>query len=265
MLIHAIILGLIQGVTEFLPISSSGHLILIPYLFNFPDQGLAVDAFLHLSTGLAILIYFRKEWWDMFLNFRKDASWRKLLLAGVPAIIVGVVFGDAIESTLRSPWVVVVMLVVVALAMWWVEANYTEVKKVSGKTSSALISIPMSDALIIGLSQCLALIPGTSRSGIMITTAMWRNISRQQAARFAFLVGAPITLGAGLSKLPDLLAAPQVDWGFLIMAATITFVTAIFTMNWLLGFLTRGNLKPFVWYRLALAAVITVILLSKQL
>lgn len=265
MLLQAVVLGIIQGITEFLPISSSGHLVLVPYLFNFPDQGLAVDAVLHLMTGLAIVLYFWRDWWNLLINFRKDQSWRKIVGASLPAVLVGVLLDNWIENTLRSPWVVVAMLVSVAGLMWWVESNYVEVKKLSGKESHSVVTIPILDALIIGVAQVLALIPGTSRSGITISAGMWRSISRYEAAKFSFMIGAPITLGAGAMKLTDLFGGAQTDWTFMGTAAVVTFVTALISIHWLLKFLNRGSLKPFIWYRFALAVIVAYLLVTHSI
>ncbi|MCA9391607.1 undecaprenyl-diphosphatase UppP [candidate division WWE3 bacterium] len=260
-IIHALVLGVVQGVTEFLPISSSGHLILLPDLLGWQDQGLAVDAVLHLATALAILIYFRNEWIRMLLKWRTSQSLRKIVIASIPAAVVGLLFGDAIESLLRSPWTVVVMLVMVALVMWFVESRYAEITVVDTNKKPPIVPIDWPEVFIMSVAQVFALIPGTSRSGITISAGMFRNVNRVNAAKFSFLLGVPVTLGAGLVKLPDLISATDTDWLFVGVAAVTTFVVAIFVMRWLLNFLKGHTLKPFVIYRIALAVVVAAFLL----
>ena len=233
--VYAIILGIIQGITEFFPISSSGHLLLLPQIFNVQDQGLTVDAVLHLATALAIFYYFRAEWFSMLRSWKKSRLLRKIIIASIPAVGLGLLFDSLIEDVLRSPWVVVVMLIGVAVFMWWVEQNYTEVKVV-GQSETAdknLSQIGELDAIIIGLFQSIALIPGTSRSGVTITASMFRGLPRHVAAKFSFLLGGPITFGAGIFKLVDLVQTPDVDWGFVGIAGIVTFVVAVWAINWL--------------------------------
>lgn len=259
--IYAVILGLVQGVTEFLPISSSGHLLLLPRIFNFTDQGLAVDAVLHLATAFAIILYFRSEWWRMLRNWRKSMALRKIIIASVPAAIVGLLLGNIIENLLRSPWVVVVMLVVVAVLMLLVERNYAEVKVVETAKKSEIINVDWPEVLLMGVAQTIALIPGVSRSGITLITGMWRNVNRVSAAKFTFLMSVPVTLGAGLVKVEDLVTTPNTDWLFVGISGVTTFVVALFSIHWLLKYLQANTLKPFAIYRIALAIVVAVILL----
>ena len=259
--IYALILGLVQGVTEFLPISSSGHLLLLPRIFNFADQGLAVDAVLHLATALAIVLYFRNEWWRMLRNWRKSMALRKIAIGSIPAALVGVVFGDLIESIFRSPWVVVVTLITVGILMWLVERNYTEVKVLETAKKNEIVSVDWPEAILMGLVQPIALIPGVSRSGITLITGMWRNVNRVSAAKFTFLLSVPASLGAGLVKMGDLFTASNTDWLFVGIAGLTTFVVAFFSIHWLLKYLQTNTLKPFVIYRIALALIVAVILL----
>jgi len=262
-IVEGIVLGLIQGVTEFLPISSSGHLLLIPKIFNFSDPGLAVDAVLHISTAIAILLFFWKDWWLMLKSWKKSESLRKIILASIPAAIVGLIFGDLIESVFHSPWVVVVMLLVVAGFMWWVESNYAEVIKIQSKESNKIIDIDWIEAFIMGVAQVIALIPGTSRSGVTIATGMWRNVNRTNAAKFAFLLGVPVSLGAGLFKLRYLFTQTNTDWVLVITACLTTLIVSIFVIKWLLNYLQNHTFKPFIIYRVVLALIVSVILLIK--
>lgn len=256
---QAFILGVVQGITEFLPISSSGHLLILPRVLNMPDQGLSVDALLHLASGLAIVTYFYKDWWKMLKKWRTSQLLRKILVASIPAAIIGLLLGDVIESFLRSPWIVVVMLVVVAVVMWWIEENYTEVKKVNEKDIK--FAIGWGESLIMGVAQVIALIPGTSRSGITITAGMWQKVSRTDAAKFTFLLAVPVTIGAGLVKLPDVLADDSLEMVPLVVAVVTTYCVAYVTMHWLLKFLRSKTLKPFVYYRIILAVVVSLLLI----
>jgi len=256
---QAFLLGIVQGITEFLPISSSGHLLLLPKVINMPDQGLAVDALLHLATGLAIITYFYKDWWKMLTSWRTNKLLRKIIVASIPAAIIGLLFQGLIESYLRSAWVVVIMLLVVAGVMWWVEENYTEVRKVDdGKRKFAIGWV---ESLIVGFAQVIALIPGTSRSGITISAGMWQKVTRADAAKFTFLLAVPVTIGAGLLKLPDVLSDSSVDMLPLVVAVVTTFSVAYITMNWLLKYLKSNTLKPFVYYRIVLAVLVAIFLL----
>ncbi len=261
LIVHAVVIGFIQGVTEFLPISSSGHLIIIPKLLGWEDQGLAVDAVLHLVTALAIVFYFRHDLWLMVKRWRSSQTLRKLIVASLPAAVIGLLFNHTIENVLRSSWVVVVMLVTVALIMWWVEQNFVEVNVVETKKKPRLLDqVDWPEVIIVGLAQTLAFIPGTSRSGITISAGMWRHVSRVDAARFAFLLGIPVTFGAGLVKLPDLLGAADTNWMYVGVAAITTFGVALASMHWLLRFLQSSTLRIFIYYRVVLAVIVGIFL-----
>ncbi len=262
-IIHAVVLGILQGITEFLPISSSGHLILLPKILGWQDQGLSVDAVLHLTTALAIFVYFRKEWWAVLKKWRKGQAIRKIVIASIPAALLGFLLKDFIEQVLRSPWVIVVMLILVALFMLWVEANYVNVKIKETKKKDMAVNVDWPEALLMGLAQPLALIPGTSRSGITMSVGMFKNVNRVEAAKFSFLLGAPITLGAGLVKLPDLISSNSTDWLFVIVASLTTFIVALASIHWLLKFLKGHTLKPFAYYRITLAVIVAVLLILK--
>ncbi|NTV30551.1 undecaprenyl-diphosphate phosphatase [candidate division WWE3 bacterium] len=259
---YAMLLGIVQGVSEFLPISSSGHLLLLAKFVAPMDQGLAVDAFLHLASATAIIIYFYDDWISLVRNWKNDSSLKKLIAAALPAALVGVLFGDAIESFFRSAWVVAVMLVVVAGLMWWVEANYTQVKHTETKKKKHDIFIlGWRDAVIIGLSQVFALIPGTSRSGITMSTGMIRRLTREQAARFSFMLGVPISMGAGLLQLPEVLADPTINWNILGIATLTTLAVALATIHYFLKLISKLTFKPFAIYRVVLAVIVVLTLI----
>ena len=212
-LLHALILALVQALTEFLPVSSSAHLILTPWLLGWPDHGLLFDIALHLGTLVAVLFYFAKTWVRLaFLAIGREVLkpmpgeidhdlyenpkllWL-LVAATFPAGIAGLFLKDFIETVLRSPAVIGVMLIVVGLLMAAVEKR--------GGLVRDLNRVSLGDAMAVGCAQALALIPGTSRTGITITTAMFLGITRHSAARFSFLLSTPIILGAGLKAFLD--------------------------------------------------------------
>jgi undecaprenyl-diphosphatase len=244
---HAVVLGLVQGLTEFLPVSSSGHLILVPRLFGWPDQGLAVDAALHLGTLAALVAYFRAE----LVALVTGALSRRLVLilavATVPAAVAGLLLGAAIEAHLRAP-----LLIAVTTAFWG------GVMWAADRRPAAPMAGAGDPIERVGWGQAVALIPGTSRSGITITTGLLGGLDRATSARFAFLLGIPVTAGAGLVKTLHLLrhGVPAGDGGPLTVAILVSFVSGWLAVWFLVRYLKQRSLLPFVVYRLALSAVI---------
>ncbi len=263
----AILLGIIQGITEFLPISSTGHLILMRELLGLQTGGgeLAFDAVLHLATALAVIIYFSKDIWLIIqtglrklgrlpVNAKELTLLYALSLGTIPAVIAGVLLESAMETTFREPLLVAGVLVLGSLlfiyAEWFiyktVPQNNMTVKK----------------GIQIGLFQCLALIPGMSRSGATIAGGMLMGLSRVEAARFAFLLAVPIMLGAGTKKLIELLSATEtINWLPLLAGAAVAFVVALLAIHFMLTFVRRHTLWPFIWYRLLLAAFVAYVYL----
>jgi len=250
--LQSALLGLIQGVTEFLPVSSSGHLLIFHKLFGDTQNTLVLDATLHLATGLALLIYFRKDWYSLLTQWR--TSLLKLVIAGsIPAVVVGILFEKEIENYLRSPWVVVVMLIGVGLLMWIVDRNNENgIKK--------LTELSLGTALFIGAMQAVALVPGTSRAGITLIAGLMVGLSRREALRFTFLLGMPITLGTGLMKIPDLTNS-NYELMPVVLAFSVAMVTGLIAIRWLLSFVSNHSLVSFVIYRWILAGVLVVYLL----
>ncbi len=258
------LLGLIQGVTEFLPISSTGHLILVREWLGSTDSfGLAEDAVLHLATALAVLVYFKKDITALVLgSFSAVKGWKinrelklaiALIIATIPAVAVGLSLEGYIESSLRGSVIVAIGLIVgsgVFLLAEYIGKKITEKKDITLRKSVAL-----------GVFQAFALLPGMSRSGMLISGGLLLGLSRYEAARFGFLLAFPIILGAGVLKLYELfetgalitLGAPLL-WG-----AIIAFLSGIAAIHTLLGFVRTHSLMPFVFYRLALASVILLI------
>lgn len=258
-LTQALILAIVQGLTEFLPISSSGHLVLMPVLFGWEDQGLAFDVAVHLGTLAAVLFYFRRDLWPMTRDAlgtlrggrrtrESDLAWW-VLIGTVPAVICGLLFADAIGTLLRSPLVIAWTMAGFGLLLWLSDRF--------GRRERDESQLGWRDALIIGLAQAVSLIPGTSRSGITITAALFLGLDRQAAARFSFLLSIPIIVAATCYELLKLLREPvQADWLALGLGAVTAGAVAYLTIRGFIALLGRMGMGPFVVYRLCLAAVL---------
>jgi undecaprenyl-diphosphatase len=257
---QALVLGVVQGVTEFLPVSSSGHLILVPRVFGWPDQGLAFDAAMHLGTLAALLAYFRVELTEMLTGVLARRLAVLLLAASVPALAVGWLANKWIEAHLRSPLVIAVATAFWALVMWWADRRAIEAPDDRG---DPLERVGWAQGLAVGCAQTLALVPGTSRSGITITAGLFAHLDRATAARFSFLLGIPVTAAAGAYKMLHLVRGglPGGDGGPLAVAVLAAFVSGWFAVWFLVNYLKRRSLLPFVLYRLLVAAAILVLLL----
>lgn len=276
---EAIILGIVQGLTEFLPISSTAHLAIVPRLCGWEDPGAAFTAVIQLGTLVAVLAYF---WADVLRIGRAvltglasgqplgtpEARLGWMIAAGtVPIVICGLLFKHHIESTLRSLYVISAALVIVALAMEVAEEVMSQ-RLHARIPAKELGQVTWRDALWIGVSQALALVPGVSRSGITITTGLFRNLSRPTAARFSFLLSLPAIFGAAMKELVDerkaLLASSQ-HVSSLVIATVVSGVVGYFAIAFLLGYLRTRTTRVFVIYRIALAVVILALLWSGRL
>jgi undecaprenyl-diphosphatase len=252
---HALVLGLVQGLTEFLPVSSSGHLILVPHVYGWPDQGLAVDAALHLGTLAALVAYFRGELIDLVTGALSRRLIPLLIAATVPAAVLGLALGKTIEDELRAP-----LLIAATTAFWggvmW--AADRRAARAAGGSGDPLERVGWGQGILIGCAQAVALVPGTSRSGITITTGLLAGLDRATAARFAFLLGIPVTAGAGLVKTLQLVQTglPPGQGGPLLVAILTSFVSGWLAVWFLVHYLKRRSLLPFVLYRFALSALI---------
>jgi undecaprenyl-diphosphatase len=259
--VQAVVLGAVQGLTEFLPVSSSGHLILVPRFLGWPDQGLAFDAAIHLGTLAALLAYFRSELRDLASGALPRRLVVLLAVATVPGGVAGVLFEDPVGAYFRSP-----LLVAASTAFWGLVMLVADrrARPAAPGTRDPLDGIGSGQALAIGTAQALALIPGTSRSGITITAGLFSGLDRATAARFSFLLGIPITGAAGLLKTVHLLnggiASHQV--GVLAAGVLSAFVSGWFAVWFLVAYLKRRSLLPFVVYRLLLAALILLVFLQ---
>lgn len=254
-LYEIIILAIIQGVTEFLPISSSAHLLLPAEVFGWATQGLAFDVAVHVGSLLAVVIYFRQELINMTLAWFKYGFGRQqvadsklawfVIFATIPAIIVGFLAKDWIETYARGMLVIAATTIIFGILLGW--ADYKP------KQNVKLDNISFKQAIMIGVAQVFALIPGTSRSGITMTTALVLGFDRESAARFSFLLSIPVILGAGTLAMADLLAEPSaVDWHALTFGAAFSFVSAYLCIYLFLNWISRIGMLPFVIYRLAL-------------
>ena len=254
---YAFFLALLQGLTEFLPISSSAHLILPSAIFGLPDQGLAFDVAVHLGSLGAVCLSLRKECRHIIVAMLSGFGQRypiharlgwMLVLATIPAVTAGFFGKSWIEGTLRSEVVIASTTLLFGLLLWWANCQ-------TGRKGFA--SIGVTAAIVIGLSQVLALIPGTSRSGITLTTALWLGISRTVAAKFSFLMSIPIILGAVVLKTKDLLDSPlSVAWDVVGLGIVVSFLSAYLCIRLFLAWIQRFGLMPFVWYRLGLAVIL---------
>ena len=265
---QAIILAVVQGLTEFLPISSSAHLILIPDLLRWQDPGIAFDVALHLGTLIAVLLYFFREWIQLTLcglgfHYPKRASEQMVmqnqrlfwyLVAGtIPGALVGFFFEHWIEENLRSPIPIASAMIAIALLMWYAEY--------SARLSRRIEQTSLGDSLAIGTSQALALFPGVSRSGITITTGLFRGMTREAAARFSFLLSTPLIAGAAAKEVPKLLklhhaGALDIPQSTLIASIAVSTVVGFIVIAFLLKYLQTRTLKIFIYYRIAFGIVI---------
>ena len=261
--VQAIVLGLVQGLTEFLPVSSSGHLILVPRVFGWPDQGLAVDAALHLGTLAALVAYFRSELIGVLVGTVSRGLAALVLVATVPAGLAALAFGRYVETSLRWPLLIAFTTAFWGIVMLLADRRAAASSPATPTTRRPLVGDPLErigwgQGLAVGVAQALALIPGTSRSGITITTGLFAGLDRATAARYSFLLGIPITAAAGLKKSWDLShgGLPAGEGGPLAVAILVSFLSGWFAVWFLVTYLKRRSLTPFVVYRLALAALI---------
>lgn len=257
--VQTVILALLQGITEFLPISSSAHLILPSQMLGWKDQGLAFDVAVHIGTLGAVLLYFRKDLHQMVIAWLHSMAggpvsdqsrmiWY-VLLATIPAVIIGFLINGVWEATLRQTVVIAATTLIFGVLLY--------VSDRWGARQRTLKQFNARDALWIGIAQVLALIPGTSRSGVTITAALALGLDRTAAARFSFLLAIPIISAAGLLKLLDLLANEgAVDWFSIALGTTVSFVSAFFCIGWFLTMIEKIGLLPFVIYRLVLGLIL---------
>lgn len=256
---HIIWLALIQGLTEFLPVSSSAHLILVPRLLAWPDQGLAFDVAVHLGTLIAVVAYFRRDIIVLFLAWLTSITQRVMspearlawgvILGTIPAGLVGLAFKDVIETHLRSPLVIAATTIIFGLLLWLADKR--------SRLERSEYTLNWQDFLVIGGAQAMALIPGTSRSGITITAALLLGLTREAAARFSFLLSIPIIVLSGLGVTKDLITSTNpVDWTTLGLGTFLAALSAFVCIHFFLAFINKVGMTPFVIYRLLLGALL---------
>lgn len=260
--LEVIILSIIQGITEFLPISSSAHLILPSAIFGWEDQGIAFDVAVHVGTLLAVMLYFRQDIANLTVGWIKSlggqhstdsklAWW--VILATIPAGLAGLLAADLIETFLRSPWVLAITTIVFGLLLWLADAT--------AKQQVSMEQMNWRQALIIGLAQAVALIPGTSRSGITMTAAMLLGLDKVSAARFSFLLSIPIIVLSGGYQASKLLSEPtQYDISGILLGMVLSFISALICIHFFLKIISRMGMLPFVIYRLLLGVGLIVFL-----
>lgn len=257
-IIKAIILALVQGLTEFLPISSSAHLILPSQVFGWQDQGLAFDVAVHVGTLLAVILYFRHEVGQLLVgwvnsmrgqhNEHSRLAWL-IIWATIPAGLAGLLGGDLIENFARSALVIATTTILFGLLLWYADVKASERQGLTGLT--------LKQAVLVGLAQALALIPGTSRSGITMTAGMLIGLTKTDAARFSFLLSIPVIIMAGGYQGLKLVQQPAAaDWLAVLTGVGVSFVAAYFCIHFFLQIISRMGMLPFVLYRLALGIIL---------
>lgn len=257
-MIKSIVLGIVQGIAEFLPISSSAHLILVPYLLGWSEHSMAFDIALHFGTLLAVLVVFFREWWDLFMgavrkvtkgkqSFENKMFWY-LVIATIPGALLGFLLDDIVENVFRTKiWLIATALAVMGILIYlgdrWADKHY--------KIETDFKHISLKQALIIGLSQALAIIPGFSRSGTTILSARLMGLSKSAATKFTFLLSVPIIAGAAILKVKDLAFTLETFIGVFV-----SFIVGLFSIKFLLNYIKKHDFSVFAIYRVVFAIII---------
>ncbi|QWR76387.1 undecaprenyl-diphosphate phosphatase [Candidatus Magnetomonas plexicatena] len=251
-IVQAIVLGIVQGISEFFPISSTAHLILVPWFFGWTGavDSLEFDIALHVGTLLALVVFFFKDWLEMFFKKHKRRLLFLIIVATVPGAVAGKLLDKFAETSLRSPLIIAISLIVVAIAMFISERVGIKVQTVE--------KLSFLDALLIGVAQAVAIIPGVSRSGATITMGMFLGMKRHEAARFSFLMCTPIVAGAACLHGYHILKAGHAGFNLSMFAFGVlaSFISGVLTIKFLLSLFKRFSLNGFVYYRIILAVVI---------
>src|ERR1700727_2821073 len=260
---QAVVLAIVQALTEFLPISSTAHLVLIPWLFGWKDPGLTFDVALHAGTLLAVILYFFRDWIQIIgqafgLNIGRDQDLKQnrnllwlLAVASIPIGIFGYLFDKQADSTWRQPYVIGTMLIVVGVVMW-----IAEKRRIGSKSMS---TIQMSDGIAVGLAQAVAVIPGTSRSGATISAGLFRNMNRETAARFSFLLSTPAIAAAVLKKAWDIHKEGGIPADMkvpIVVGIVVSGLLGAVVIAFFLRYLRRSSLMPFVYYRIVFGIIV---------
>ena len=256
-ILQAVIFGLAQGLGEFLPISSSAHLVLIPWLLRWTDPGLTFDVALHVGTLVAVVLYFWKDWLQLIIKGFTEARSVKgrlfwyLVVATLPGAIGGFLLEKKAETVFRSPMLIAIMLILMGILLYWADRRSTKKMEMD--------KITFGTSLLVGISQVLAIIPGVSRSGITMTTGLLMGLTREGAARFSFLLSTPIIFGAAMVKLPGVFSNPSVITTDFMIGMLVSCITGIASISFLLRYVQTKDFLPFVWYRFIVGAVVIVI------
>ncbi len=261
---HSVILGVVQGLTEFLPISSSAHLVLLPWFFGWEDPGLAFDVFLHWGTLVAVFLYFAGDWFTLLragigsilerkVGFHRDrVLFWMLVLGTIPAGAAGYFLHHLSAGALRAPLIIAMSLSLVGFLLYWVDGRYPPYRSIN--------DLSVTDAIWIGFAQMFALIPGVSRSGATMTMGRYLGLNREAAARFSFLLSFPIILAAGLYETKNLLelGGLQVSMSYLLAGFLASLLSGLLSIHVLLAYLRTADFALFAWYRIGLAVLVLI-------
>jgi len=263
-LLQAVVLGTLQGLTEFLPISSSAHLAIFPKFFGWDDPGAAYTAVVQIGTELAVLLYFWRDIWTigsgwvrgvLSADARLEPEWRMgwfIIVGSVPIVVLGLLLQDLIDKEFRNLWVIGTMLIVLGVVLGLAEKLGRKIKPID--------QLNARDAVLLGAAQAGALVPGVSRSGATISMGLFLGYERAAATRYAFLLAIPAVVGAGIYKLKDIGDGTNAyGWGPTIVGTVVAFVVGLAVIHWLLRYVSTRSYAPFVAYRIALGAVVLVL------
>jgi undecaprenyl-diphosphatase len=261
--LRAVVLGVVQGLTEFLPISSSAHLAIIPKLLGWDDPGAAYTAVIQIGTELAVLLYFWRDIWTIGSGWvrgvfsreaRQAPEWRMgwfVIIGSVPIVVLGLLLQDAIDREFRNLWVIGTTLIVLGIVLGIAERV--------GRKASPIDDLTMTHAILLGLAQAGALVPGVSRSGATISMGLLLGYERAAATRYAFLLAIPAVVGAGIFKLKDIGGDNAYGVGPTIVGTVVSFVVGLAVIHWLLKYVSTHSYTPFVVYRVGLGALVLVL------
>jgi len=258
---QALVLGVVQGLGEFLPISSSAHLVLVPWIMGWAYSGITFDVALHMGTLVSVVAFFGKDWLAIIANALKHGFKSEgllfwcILVATIPGAAAGYFLEEQAETVFRTPLLIGVMLIVMGIVLYWVDKK--------AKTRKDIKGLSLADSLLVGFSQALAIIPGVSRSGATMTAARALGFTRKEAARFSFLLATPIIIGAGLYKIKDI-APGDINVAFItgvISSAVVGFIAIAF----LLRYVAERSFAVFAWYRMVLGLSVIILSLARGL
>lgn len=264
-LLRSVLLGIVQGLTEFLPISSSAHLAIVPQLLGWEDPGAAYTAVVQIGTELAVVLYFWRDIWTIGSGWvkglfsaeaRRASEWRMgwfIIIGSTPIVILGLLLEDLIDSEFRNLWFIGAMLISMGLVLGLAERL--------GRKTKPIADLSTRDAILLGFAQSCALVPGVSRSGATISMGLFLGYERQAATRYAFLLAIPAVVGAGVYKLKDIPGGENA-YGTVptLVGTAVSFVVGLAVIHWLLKYVSNHSYKPFVIYRVALGSLVLILL-----